>query len=139
MSDRISGTSVYLLPGMSIKIKSPVNVRNNHGYFVAGEGDIPSSILSTFNDNYQGPIRGFVVENGDIGEITSTNASEAAVIYTHKKAEKNAIWFFAATGQRGVVNVVSVPIHDHSSIVQGGPAFGTYFSDDESEGGGTTE
>ena len=28
------------------------------------------------------------------------------------------------------VKVISVPIHDHTTIVHGGPAYGTYFDDD---------
>ena len=52
------------------------------------------------------------------------------VIYTHKRVASNAIWFFAISGERGLVNVISVPIHDHSTIVHGGPAYGTYFDDD---------
>jgi hypothetical protein len=29
------------------------------------------------------------------------------------------------------IDIIAVPIHDHSSIVAGGPAYGTYFTDDE--------
>lgn len=129
MTDRINGTSVYLLPGMSVKLKCPVSSRNYGGFFAA------QSIPTNFFDEDQDPselTNGFVVENSDVGEIVSAGSNEgAAVVYTHKKAEKNSIWFFAETGERTVVNVVSVPIHDHSTIVQGGPAYGTYFSDDE--------
>jgi hypothetical protein len=76
-------------------------------------------------------VRGFVAEDSRVGKLQADPTDPAAIVYTHKRAQKNAIWFFARSGERGVMNIVSVPIHDHSSIVQGGPAYGTYFSDDE--------
>jgi hypothetical protein len=77
-------------------------------------------------------IRGFAMENTDVGELTvPTDEEGAAIIYKHQKAAKNSIWFFASTGEYALVNIVSVPIHDHSSIVQGGPAYGTYYDDSE--------
>jgi hypothetical protein len=128
MSDPITGTSIYLMPGMSVKLKSPINSRNNFGWFVATE--IPRG---HFDDlSYVGEItRGFVVEDTRNGTlIPAPDETAAAVIYTHKRLSTNAIWFFALSGERGLVNVISVPIHDHSTIVHGGPAYGTYFDDD---------
>ena len=81
---------------------------------------------------YVGDItRGFVLEDTRNGELTLTNDDVGtSVTYTHKRPISNSIWFFAVTGERGLVNVISVPIHDHSSVVMGGPAYGTYFDDD---------
>lgn len=135
MANQIFGTSVYLLPGMSVKISAPVgDARNNMGWYAAKE--IPSGAFKD-TQNVGSITRGFVVEDTNIGNIQLTTEEEAAVVYKHKKAAKNSIWFFSATGERGVVNIVSVPIHDHSSIVQGGPAYGTYFSDDQDLTGGS--
>jgi len=129
MADPISGTSVYLTPGMSIRIKSSLTNRNSFGWFVATK--IPGGY---FEDSpYVSDIeRGFVVEDTRNGTITPDSDEESAsVIYTHKRVAENAIWFFSIDGQaRGLVNVISVPIHDHSTIVHGGPAYGTYFDDD---------
>jgi hypothetical protein len=47
----------------------------------------------------------------------------------------NKVYFLSRTGEKGVVDIISVPIHDHSSVVTGGPAYGTYFTDDETLGG----
>lgn len=127
----VSATNLYLLPGMSVELLVPVLGKNSEGYHVRIE-KIPESFFED-DDNPQSltPIRGFVNANKDIGIIRETSEVKPAVVYTHKAAAENTIWFFAATGERGVVNIISVPIHDHSSIIQGGPAFGTYFSDDE--------
>ncbi len=129
MADPISGTSVYLMPGMSVKLKSGLTNRNDFGWFPATE--IPPG---HFNDmtNVGDIIRGFVVEDTRNGGIAvASDETAAAVVYTHKRVAENAIWFFALSGERGLINVISVPIHDHSSVVQGGPAYGTYFDDEE--------
>jgi hypothetical protein len=127
MADSIVGTAAYLTPGQSIKIKCPINAKNYQGYF-AELDTLPSTLFT--GQNPSDLIRGFIVENSDVGTITATSIEEAAVIYTHKKPYGNAIWFFARTGERGLVKVISVPIHDHSTIIHGGPAYGTYFDDD---------
>jgi hypothetical protein len=54
-----------------------------------------------------------------------------AITYKHKRYNHNTITFYSRTGSLGRVEIISVPIHDHASIVTGGPAFGTYFTDDE--------
>ena len=115
-------TSVYLLPGMSVKIKAT--------YFFIKDTDVNHTYADGSSKTVT-PINGFVVDNEKVGEIEAVSGVPA-VIYKHKKCEANVITFYALTGERGRVNVTSVPIHDHSSIVQGGPAHGSYFSDDES-------
>ena len=132
MFNDITEVSVYLLPGMSVTISAPLTSYNFGGWFARldplpekyfGEGAKASLTLT----------RGFTVMDPEVGTIVEEGAG-ASVTYTHKKAMTNAIWFFARTGERAVVNVISVPIHDHSNIVQGGPAFGTYFNDDSTGG-----
>jgi len=127
MAESILGSTIYLLPGMSVQITSPVTSRNYGGYFVATE--IPHG-FGTDLSKIGAILRGFVVENTDVGDIKASSESSASVVYTHRKHYENAIWFFAYSGERGVVKVISVPIHDHSSIISGGPSLGTYFSDD---------
>lgn len=128
MADSISGVAVYLIPGMSVKLRSGLTTRNNFGYFAAQK--IPTG---SFKDmTYVGDItHGFVVEDERNGSLELAGDEQGAVvIYTHKRVASNSIWFFAISGERGLVNVISVPIHDHSTIVHGGPAYGTYFDDD---------
>lgn len=130
MAEPTTGIAVYLLPGMSIKIRSPINVRSGFGWFAA-----ESAPVNFFNDMPKASsqlTRGYAMENTDVGELVEAPDEEGAVVvYTHKKAAKNSIWFFTRTGERALVNVITVPIHDHSSIVQGGPAYGTYYDDSE--------
>lgn len=127
--DTIKGVAVYLLPGQKVKIKAPVNPSNSEGYFVREE-NLPTSFTEHYPNMSPVLERGFTVENSTVGDIDPTDEQEAAVIYHHKVPYPNAIWFFARTGERGLVKVISVPIHDHSTIVHGGPAYGTYFDDD---------
>jgi len=129
MSDpTILGKAIYLLPGMSYKIESSIDETNSMGFFPRIKNVKLYGVSRTLT-------RGFVVKDTDVGDIELTTEEEVAVIYTHKRPEKNEIWFYALTGERGLIEVISVPIHDHSSIVQGGPAYGSYFSDDIEAGG----
>jgi hypothetical protein len=123
--------AMYLLPGMSIQLKIPVIQDRVSGYFAARTGTVDLAKFFGEVNNVSEMVKGFVVEDKRVGVLQADPTDASAVVYTHKRAQKNAIWFFAASGERGVMNIVSVPIHDHSSIVQGGPAYGTYFSDDE--------
>ena len=134
MADPVAGLAVYLQPGMSIKIKAPVDTRDHFGWFAATTP--PSTFFDTLPRStfkQEGALlNGFSVEDSDVGNITQANDEEgAAVVYTHRVGSENAIWFFSLTGEIGLIKIIAVPVHDHSSIVQGGPAYGTYFDDDE--------
>jgi hypothetical protein len=121
MADRYSSTAVYLLPGMTATIKA---LRR----FIRHE---PLSVIDATGATVTKElIRGFYVFDEDVGDIKAVDG-QPAVVYTHKKFAPNKIVFTASTGEVGVVDVISVPIHDHASIVTGGPAYGTYFADDE--------
>jgi len=127
MSETIGETVLYLLVGMKAKISAPARP-------IMGEGWFPSTDEETVGSkDPQVPKKGFIVEDEKIGTIEPVSDNEVAVIYTHKMAQENKVWFFAATGEVAVCTISAVPIHDHSSIVQGGPAFGSYFSDDEAD------
>lgn len=126
MSDPRNSTAVYLIPGMSAKIKalaSYISPKAN-AKFPDDNGQYISLPL----------VQGFAVLHGDVGTIEAV-PGEPAVKYTHKKFSMNKIYFLSRTGELGAVDIISVPIHDHSSIVTGGPAYGTYFTDDETLGG----
>jgi len=127
--EEISSSSVYLIPGQQIQIKIPLSKRETSGYFVRLGDDPPPGYFDD-RPNASDLIRGFVVEDELVGGISPTDRDEASVVYTHKQPYKNAIWFFAQTGEIGLLNIIAVPIHDHSTIVHGGPAYGTYFDDD---------
>ena len=114
-------SSIYLLPGMSVKIKAT--------YFFV-QTDLVEHKYQDGSTKTVNLVNGFVVDNENVGQIEAV-AGEPAVIYKHNKFEYNMITFYALTGEKGTVDIISVPIHDHSSIVAGGPAYGSYFSDDE--------
>jgi hypothetical protein len=126
MSDPKNSTAVYLIPGMSAKIK-------------ALESYVSPKAKAKFPDDNGSYVelplvQGFAVLHGDVGTIEIV-PGEPAVKYIHKKFSMNKIYFLSRTGEKGVVDVISIQIHDHSSIVTGGPAYGTYFTDDETLGG----
>lgn len=113
--------SIYMLPGMTVKIKAiDLFVEQRNIVHIKSDGSSETVSLE----------HGFVVDNPDVGTITRVDG-EPAVKYTHKKFANNHITFYAATGEIGRVFVNAIPIHDHASIVTGGPAYGTYFADDE--------
>lgn len=119
----MTDTSIYLLPGMRAKIKVP-------GAYVSQQAS--RKIKKTNGALEDLPlVQGFAVEYEDVGTIEPVDG-EPAVIYTHKKYSQNRIFFFSSnSGEECTVSVISVPIHDHSSIVTGGPAYSTYFTDSE--------
>lgn len=127
-------TTVYLLAGMRIRIEIPVDVYSGDGYFPYDPGTYdtkqPPFTFRGKNVNSGNMTNGFWLEDEDIGGLGAAEGG-LAVEYHHKKNGRNRIWFKAATGELATVIVDSVPIHDHSSVVQGGPAFGSYFHDSD--------
>lgn len=130
-TDFSSQASLYLIPGMKAELWIPINDYNN------------TAMFPTKSDTYKAGTKiytlmnGFYEESDDtVGKLTRVLTDKFGVEYWHKKPERNAIWFISAHPNIKILwNIISVPIHDHASIVQGGPAYGTYFSDDiEAEG-----
>lgn len=121
-----STQSVYLSPGDTIRLKVEIEPENSHGLYPRID-DVTIDFIGTSVKL----VTGFRIEKDDVGTLTATAEKETSVKYTHNKPENNRIWFYALTDEVIITDVISVPIHDHSSIVRGGPAYGTYFSDDE--------
>jgi hypothetical protein len=121
MSTPKTVSSVYLLPGMTAKLKVT-------GYYIASG----QRKVQTFNGTYElrDLVNGYAVVDSETGELEAV-PDEPAVLYKHKKYGLNKVYFFARTGEISIVDIIAVPIHDHSSVVTGGPAYGTYFTDDE--------
>ena len=124
MATNVGSVAIYLLPGMKAKLMVPAHfIGVGTRKYTKANGEEGEVEL----------INGFIVQDDDVGTIEAVD-SEPAVIYTHKKYAQNKIMYWARTGERGEVNVIAVPIHDHASIVTGGPAYGTYYTDDETLG-----
>ena len=120
---KFAGSTINIAAGMGLTLKAVVDPATSSGKF-ALKGN------HTLIDGDE-LINGFGTKDRKVGTVSKVNGNEdsPSVTYKHLKSEKNTIWFFALTGEVGVVDIISVPIHDHSSVVQGGPAFGTYFSE----------
>ncbi len=69
------------------------------------------------------------VSDSTIGNITDNQDGTAT--YTQLALGENTITFNDSSGSTfvGTATAVGIPIHDHSSLGQGGPAFGVYGSD----------
>ncbi|RLI54338.1 MAG: hypothetical protein DRO87_10300 [Candidatus Thorarchaeota archaeon] len=120
--------SLFLIPGMRLDVSILLeNERGSRGigYFVD-----PNPTTSYKGKTYN-LLNGFAVEDEITGELRPSTRGRVGVEYLHKRPEKNFIYFFALSGEVGAISIVAVPIHDHSSIIQGGPAYATYFNDDE--------
>ena len=131
--------AVHMTPGMSLLIKVP----SLTGEYSMGIGEYPR-ILPIYDGVENGdPVtkdlkRGFYLLDDNVGSLREPTSdelkSELAIIYDHKQPYTNKVFFYGKTGRTALVTIVSVYTHDHSSIVQGGPAYGTYFRDKKKEG-----
>jgi len=119
----ITNISVNLSAGQTYTIMVPVNMSNNMGYFPRrGNITLENGETITFQ-------QGFYVENEEVGEIVTVHSDKVAIDYKYKLPEQTSIWFVAHTGERARIIISSMQVHDHASIVTGGPAYSTYFSD----------
>jgi len=70
----------------------------------------------------------WTVSDPTIGTII--DRQDGTAIYTHIALGENVITFTDnSAGNAGTATAVGTPIHDHSSLGQGGPAFGVYGSE----------
>jgi hypothetical protein len=72
---------------------------------------------------------GFVSEDPLVGTIDIVDDGTLKVKYTHLQSRENRIYFFTANNEVHIISIISIPIHTHESIEQGGPAYGTYMAD----------
>ena len=122
-------TTLNLIPGMTAEVGILCDLS-------AGGRGLGAFVYNKASLSYKGQqhdvVNGWIVEDKNVGSIESAG-KKPAVYYTHKKPEKNTLCLFDYRGKLiSAVHIIAIPIHDHSSIVQGGPAYATYFSDDES-------
>lgn len=118
--------AVHLAVGESLQCHVPIVHEIGEGWFPR-IGDIYFTGV-TGGTNIRTLVDGWCLENDEVGTLTQLS-DQLGVVYQHNYPMVQYIYFFAATGETGVISVVPAPIHDHSSITQGGPAFGTYFRD----------
>ena len=121
----ITGSTLTMWPGMTV-------VLDVRGYF-AKQGEFKVINERTGETETKLLTNGFYVDDTDIGDIVAVEG-RTSVVYTHKKAKENNVWFVALTEvdgepERGVFRAVYVPVHDHGSLITGGPAHATYHSE----------
>lgn len=121
-----------LQAGNTYTLHIPTTLSNDGGYSPYKGNDIKHNgeVRENFN--------GFWLESIEVGEIVKRHTDKVAIDYRHILPVSNVIWFYAITGERVRMAAIPMIVHDHSSIAQGGPAYGTYFSymsDTASEGG----
>jgi hypothetical protein len=125
--NNIAGASLSLMPNMTADLEVKGLYARTEPYEIRDEnGNVVPKTLK----------RGFYVEDEDAGIIEEIEGTEgrAIVRYRQLKARENTVWFvslFEVDGEpiKGAFRSIYVPVHDHSSIVAGGPAYGTYRSE----------
>ena len=81
-------------------------------------------------------MKGFRVENPLVGNIEDVYTDSLSIKYNHVLPGLNSVWFYALTGEVIQITASTIQVHDHASIVTGGPAYGTYFSPPQGGGNG---
>ena len=71
----------------------------------------------------------YLVNEGEIGELIDRYPKEVAIAFRPKLYGEATIYFFASTGEIIRFGIMATEVHDHASILTGGPAYGTYYSD----------
>lgn len=122
--------NVTFQAGNTYTLHIPTTLSNDGGF---------SPLKGTVNLNGQtrSLSNGFVVENETVGSIDNLHTDKVAIDYKHLLPASNVIWFYAYTGERVRISAVPMIVHDHSSVAQGGPAYGTYSSYSTEDEGGT--
>lgn len=128
--------TVVVSPGMKLKLTIPVSSDSQIGSFRS------TDTTKLWMGEELPMVGGFIVEDENVGNIeplTGEDAGCVGVYYTQKIYGSNKVVFFGTILEEFTFNMVNVPIHDHSSLAQGGPAHGTYYSeyDIQQTGGGT--
>jgi hypothetical protein len=120
--------------------KDPEEVENERTGTGGGLGEAltirPSSIAIPVGGSVRFRIQNVVYTGGDSWTVSDTavgtiqDKADGTAIYTQVGLGENVITFTDnSAGIQGTATAVGIPIHDHSSLGQGGPAFGVYGSE----------
>jgi hypothetical protein len=135
MADYNSTLSISLSPGMYIDLKIPILDGTTSPY---PNGLYPRSGYIKMGNKQRPLLKGFIVEKEEVGYLLEVDAKfledqPVQVKYVHVQPLPNRIFFYGMMDINCVVNIVSIPVHDHSTIYTGGPAHGTYYSNYKQE------
>ena len=124
--------SVTLDVGAELILKIPNNANGS------GSGNFPEQTSAIYRGKTYTLLQGFGLLETATGRLEATSNSDCLEVkYTHLQPSNQTICFFGIDGRVSRVNIIRVPIHDHTSIYQGGPAHGTYYSESNLPGGDT--
>jgi len=120
--------TITLPAGTQIELQTVVDLKQGYGTFYK-HGEV------LLGGSKKELLRGFAVKHDAIGilELPEGSTEGVAVVYRQVENKENSVYYYADSGEIVVIDIVIIPIHDHSSLIQGGPAFGTYYSDYEEE------
>lgn len=121
-------STLNMSAGTYVEISTPTNLETGQGQFPLAAGT-----TIKINGQERTHIFGFVSEIETVGTIEDIPGEDVKIRYTHLKNESNRIYFYTANNEKYSIVIIAMPLHDHSSIPQGGPAFGTYYYDKPSE------
>ncbi len=127
----IINIALTLQAGNTYTLHIPTTLDNDGGF-------CPQRTDVKINGEFKTPVNGFVLESDEAGKIVKAHNDKVAIDYKQILPTSNIIWFYAYTGERVRMAATPMIVHDHASIAQGGPAYGTYFSyvDDTTRGEG---
>lgn len=123
-----SSTTMSIPAGSQVEISISSDVYSGQGLFPMA-ADKTIKLQGKDRDH----ILGFISENEEAGTIGPVSGGDLMITYKHINNIENRIHFFSAAGDHSIISIISIPIHDHSSIHQGGPAYGTYHYDAQPE------
>ena len=118
--------SLAVAPGDTVKLTIPISSNSAVGSFCSRD-----SVKSWLGAD-RNVTAGFIVEDDTVGSISPLKDGDescAGVYYTQKTYGVNKVVYFGTMLEEFTFNIVNIPVHDHSSLAQGGPAHGTYYSE----------
>ena len=119
-----NAATISIPAGHYVDISVPVFPKERQGTFPKKSAD-----MVKIHGEPRLHIYGFVSEDELVGSITKLDEPVLKVRYTHLQSRENRIHFFTANNEEHIISIISIPIHTHGSIEQGGPAYGTYMAD----------
>jgi hypothetical protein len=123
----------------ALNAKAPEEVQRDEGG-AGGSGDFldirPKSVAIPIGGSVRFLITNTTYTAGDSWAVTDAvvgnivDLQDGSAIYTQQALGENVIVFTdASEGITGTATAMGIPIHDHSSLGDGGPAFGVYGSE----------
>ena len=122
----IGSMTLVVSPGTKVRLTIPVSSNSPVGSFRS------TDTTKLWMGKNLTMVNGFIVDDENVGNITPLTGDDVGcvgVYYTQKTYGVNKVVYFGNMLEEFTFNIVNIPIHDHSSLSQGGPAHGTYFSE----------